>query len=137
MALDRLFSQSNQTLPTVLAIAQGADRTSNEPLSGDPVRIGQQPAVALENSDANGRTVCQTDGIFNLLVAGINSSGTSGADANVAVNGGDIVYFDETKTPPLSKRPGGTRFGYAFGDSGVQLVASGATTTVIPVQVGY
>ncbi len=141
MAVNRLYPQTNNTLPLVLAIAQTAARNENQPISGDPVRIGSLPGVAITDAIATetvdeGRCVVQKDGIFNLLVAGIDSSGTSGADANVHVVGGDPVYFDEAKTPPLSKRAGGTFFGYAFGDSGVELVASGATTTAIPVQVG-
>ena len=137
MATNRKYAQSNRVTPLVKALAQTASRTSNKPLSGDPVRIGQIPGVALVSTDANGRVVVQLDGVFQLLVAGIDSSGTSAADANVAVNGGDIIYFDEAKTPPLSKRAGGVRFGYAMGDSGVEQVASGVTTTVISVQVGY
>lgn len=137
MALDRKYAQRMITWPAVLCLAQTAARTSNKPVSGDPVVCGQKPGVALQDADASGRAIMQTDGIFNLLVAGIDSSGTSAADANVAVNGGDIIYFDKAKTPPLSKRAGGIRFGYAVGDSAVQVVASGVTTTVIMVQVGY
>ena len=136
MALNRVYAQQGKYLPNLLFIAQTVARTSNEPISGDPCVCGELPGVALENADANGRCVVQADGIFDLLVAGINSSGVSGADANVAVNGGDIVYFDQSKTPPISKRAGGVPFGRAIGDSGVQVVASGVTTTKIPVQVG-
>jgi predicted RecA/RadA family phage recombinase len=136
MALNRLYVQSFKTLPDVKATAQTAARTSNRAISGDPVVIGDIPGVALVDADTDGRTVVQADGIFTLLVAGKDSSGTSGADASVAVHGGDLLYFDKDKTPPLSKRAGGTPFGYAFGDAGVELVASGATTTEIPVQVG-
>jgi hypothetical protein len=120
----------------VLAIAQTAARTNNEPLADDPVRIGNIPAVAISDADADGKCVCQEDGIWDLLVAGVDSSGVSLADANVAVAGGDLIYFDESKTPPLSKRAGGIPFGKAFGDHEVELVASGATTTRIPVEVG-
>lgn len=136
MSVNRLYPQNNNTLPLTKAIAQTAARTSNHALSGDPVRIGTLPGAALQDADANGKTVVQKDGIFTMLVAGIDSGGTSGADRNVTVTGGDKVYFDEAQTPPLSKRAGGTFFGYAIGDSGVTLVASGATTTTIPVQVG-
>ena len=136
MAVNRLFAGLNQTLPLALAIAQTAARTSNHALSGDPVRIGQIPGVALLDANSSGKTVIQIDGIFNLLVAGVDDSGTSGADANVVVNGGDAIYFDETNTPPLSKRAGGVLFGYAFGGSGVQLLASGDDDLEIPVLVG-
>jgi predicted RecA/RadA family phage recombinase len=136
MATNRKYPGKEQTLPLLKAIAQTAARTSNGALSGDPVRIGQIPGVAVKDADSAQRTVIQIDGVFSLLVAGIDSSGGSGADANVAVNGGDKVYFDESKTPPLSKRAGGVFFGYALGDSGVALVVSGATTTAINVKVG-
>jgi len=137
MALDRKFPQSHKTWPLTKVTAQTASRTTNFALSGDPVVCGQVPGVALGNADANGRCVMQTDGIFNLLVAGIDSSGTSAADANVAVNGGDIVYFNKDNTPPLSKRAGGIRFGYVVGDVGVAAIASGVTNKTCLVQVGY
>lgn len=137
MATNRKFPGKEQTLPLLKAIAQTASRTSNGALSGDPVRIGQIPGVALIDCDSAQRTVVQIDGIFELLVAGIDSSGGSGADANVVVAGGDKVYFDESKTPPLSKRAGGVFFGYVAADHGVTQVASGATTTKTNVKVGY
>lgn len=137
MSIRRLYRGAEITTPLTKAIAQTASRTTNGALSGDPVRIGSLPGVATKDCDSSQKTVVELDGIHNLLVSGIDSSGTSGADANVAVAGGDIVYFDESKTPPLSKRSGGVRFGYAFGDHGVTLVASGATTTRCPVKVGY
>ena len=137
MALNRHYPQTNNVWPNVKVIAQTANRTSNHALSGDPVVCGSKPGVALDDADSNGLTRMQVDGIFTLLVGGVDSSGTSGADANVAVNGGDILYFDQAKTPPVSKRAGGVRFGYAVGNSGVQVVASGSTTTEIDVQIGY
>lgn len=135
MAVNRLYAQSVKTLPLIKCIAQTAARTSNHALSGDPVRIGTLTGVALLDADANGKTVPQIDGVFNLLVAGVDSGGTSGADRNVTVTGGDKLYFDEAQTPPLSKRAGGTFFGYAMGDSGATMVTSGTLTTAIPVQV--
>ncbi len=93
MATYRKYPQCKKTWPDVKVIAQTASRTSNHALSNDPVVCGQKPGVALEDADSGGKTVMQVDGIFNLLVSGIDSSGTSGADANVAVNGGDIVYY--------------------------------------------
>jgi hypothetical protein len=136
MAVNRKYAQSNQRMPNVVAIAQTASRTTNQPISGDPCVLGDIPMVSLVDADSDGRVVGQKDGIFELLVAGIDSGGTSGADRNVHVVGGDAIYFAEGDTPPLSKRAGGTFFGTAVGDSGVELVASGATTTAIDVQVG-
>jgi predicted RecA/RadA family phage recombinase len=129
MASNRLYTGKNQTLPNVVAIAQTASRTTNQPISGDPCVFGQKGGVALENVDANGRTVMQIDGIFSLLVQGNDQNGAS------AVSGGDIIYFAQGDTPPLSKKNTGVKFGYAFGDNAVQLVASGNTTTAIPVLV--
>lgn len=137
MATNRKYAGTNNVWPNVKVIAQTANRTSNHALANDPVVCGSKPGVALDDADSGGKTRMQVDGIFEILVGGIDSSGTSGADANVAVNGGDILYFDQAKTPPVSKRAGGVRFGYAAGDSGVQMVASGGTTTAINVQVGY
>lgn len=130
MATNRKYVQNERYTPLVKAIAQTASRTANNPLSGDPVRIGSLPGVSVKNGDANGRTVVQLDGIWELLVGGIDQAGNS------AVLGGDVLYFAEGNTPPVSKRNTGTRFGYAFGDHGVQLVAAGGITTKILVQVG-
>ena len=128
--------QLMRTTPLIVATAEDA-RTSNHALSGDPVVVGQLPGVALIDADSNGKTVVALDGIWEVLVAGKDSSGTSGADASVAVNGGDQVYFDKTKSPPLSKRAGGIPWGKVVGDAGVQQVASGATTTKCNVGVRY
>lgn len=137
MATNRKYAGANNVWPNVKVTAQTASRTSNHALANDPVVCGQKAGVALDDADSNGLTRMQVDGIFEILVAGIDSSGVSGADANVAVNGGDILYFDPAKTPPVSKRAGGIRFGYAVGNAGVQVVASGSTTTEAHVQIGY
>ena len=95
------------------------------PASGDPVRTGQRPGVALTNEDANGQTTCAENGVFSLSVKGVDGSG------NVAVADGDILYYVDADTPVLSKKATGVRFGYARG-----AVTSGGTAT-IPVEVGY
>jgi predicted RecA/RadA family phage recombinase len=104
------------------------------PASGDPVRIGEFCGVAItavgEGDNASGETTVLTEGVVNLLVAGVDSSGIAGADANVAVAVGDKVYYGDGDTPKLSKRDGGTLFGYALGP-----VDSGDTTTTIPVML--
>lgn len=100
-------------------------------LSGDPVCVGQMPGVALIDRDTAGKATITRIGAHNLSVAGIDSSGGSGADANVAVAVGDILYFDVTKTPKISKRAGGIRYGYAD-----EAITSGATAT-IRVILGY
>jgi len=136
MATNRKYAQATIVWPDVKVTAQTANRTSNQALANDPVVCGQVPGVALDDADSSGNTRMQIDGIFEILVGGKDSSGTSGADASVAVNGGDKLYFDPAKTPPVSKRAGGIPFGYAVGDAGVELVASGNTTTAIYVQIG-
>lgn len=100
--------------------------------SGDPVCVGQMPGVALYDRDSDGKATVQLDGSFRLPVAGKDSSGTSGADANVAGAVGDIVYYDSGDTPPLSKRSGGIRFGYLE-----ETVTSGSTDETPLVRVGY
>lgn len=140
MAVNRKYSGRPSVLKRVKALAQSAGHTSQRPKSGDPVLVGLIPGVALTDAtaDADGTYRCQvqTDGAFDLLVAGIDSSGTSGADANVAVNGGDKVYIDLSKDPPISKRAGGTFFGFVIADDAVEQVASGATTTTALVAPG-
>jgi predicted RecA/RadA family phage recombinase len=95
------------------------------PVSGDPVRVGQVPGVALTDERADGTTTIQTDGVFTLSVKGVDGSG------NAAIAAGDIVYYVDADTPKLSVKTTGVRFGYAL-----DAVSSGATTA-IRVKVGY
>lgn len=95
------------------------------PVSGDPVRYGQRPGVALTDERADGTTSVQFDGVFELSVQGVDQGGNS------AVAAGDILYYTDADTPKLSKKNTGVRFGYAKGT-----VGSGATAT-IEVIVGY
>lgn len=95
------------------------------PASGDPVRCGQTPGVALTTEGTDGLTTVAEDGVFNLSVKGIDGSGNS------AVADGDILYYVDADTPPLSKKTSGVRFGYAKGAVG------SSSTGTIPVEVGY
>lgn len=95
------------------------------PVSGDPVRIGEIPAVALTDKRSDGTTSIQTDGVWNLSVKGVDGGG------NAAVAVGDILYYVDADTPKLSKKTAGHRYGYAL-----DAVTSGATAT-IRVKVGY
>lgn len=99
------------------------------PASGDPVRIGEMVGVAATAEGAGGNTSTQTtvatEGVFNLSVAAIDSSGDAGADANVAVAVGDKIYYGDSDDPVLSKRDGGTLFGFALG-----AVTEGETGTI-------
>lgn len=136
MAVDRVYAEGNITSKNLRLVSQTASRTNNIALSGDPVRVGQVPGVACSDADSDGKAPMFLDGVFNVLVAGV-ALDASGEDANSAVKGGDAVYFDESKTPPLSKRAsGGVLWGYAFGDHNSELVASGATTTKCHVRLG-
>lgn len=95
------------------------------PVSGDPCRYGQRPAVCLVSEGTDGLATVQFEGEFTLSVKGIDQSGNS------AVAEGDILYYTDADTPPVSKKNTGVRFGYAGG-----AVTSAATAT-IPVIVGY
>lgn len=95
------------------------------PVSGDPVRVGELPGVALTSMRSDSTTSIQTDGVFNLSVKGVDGSGNS------AVAVGDILYYVDADTPKLSKKTAGHRFGYAMAT-----VGSGSTAT-IAVKVGY
>ncbi len=99
------------------------------PASGDPVLVGQLPAVALTDERSDGTTTVKTNGGADLSVKGQEWNGT--ALANVAVAAGDILYYTAGRTPVLDKDNRGVRFGYAL-----EAVASGATDT-IQVKIGY
>ena len=118
MATNRIFKDGDQ-----LQLAATHPAT---PASGDPVRVGQIPGVALTNEDtADGLTTIQFDGVFDLSVKGVDGGGNS------AVAVGDILYYVDADTPVLSKKTAGVRFGYAL-----EAIASGGTDT-IRVKVGY
>lgn len=95
------------------------------PSSGDPVRVGQLPAVATTDERSDGTTSIQCDGVHEFSVAGVDGGGNS------AVAVGDILYYVDADSPPLSKKTTGVRFGYAL-----ETVTSGATAT-INVKIGY
>lgn len=95
------------------------------PKSGDPVLIGQIPAVATTNERSDGTTSVDTAGVWSLSVKGVDGGGNS------AVAAGDILYYVAADTPKLSKKNTGVRFGYAL-----DAVTSGSTAT-IRVKVGY
>jgi predicted RecA/RadA family phage recombinase len=95
------------------------------PKSGDPVLVGQIPAVAVTNERADGTTSVDTEGVWNLSVKGVDGSG------NAAVAAGDIIYYVAADTPKLSKKATGVRFGYAL-----DAITSGSTAT-IRVKLGY
>lgn len=117
MAKNQIYRQAEQVAVTCTDPAT--------PASGDPVRYGERPGVALNAEGANGLTTVAFRGEFSLSVKGVDGSG------NAAVAEGDILYYVDADTPKLSKKATGHRFGYAAG-----AVTSGSTGT-IPVIVGY
>ena len=99
------------------------------PVSGDPLLVGQIPGVALTDERSDGTTSVKMDGVADLSVKGELWNGT--AKAAVAVEAGDIIYYNVADTPKLNKDNRGVRYGYAL-----EAIASGATDT-IRVKVGY
>jgi len=95
------------------------------PASGDPVRYGERPGVALIAEAADGLATVAFTGVFNLSVKGVDQSGNS------AVAEGDILYYVDADTPKISKKNTGHRFGYANGTVG------SSSTATIPVILGY
>lgn len=105
------------------------------PVSGNPALWDTIPCFCLGDAGSDGLTVVDLGpSVYATSVAGIDSSGSAGADANVTVVHGDKLYYDETKTPPISKRAGGTYFGRAYakndGTRSGNLIAAGATATI-------
>jgi len=93
--------------------------------SGDPVVVGQLPAVALIDTNADGNVTIKCDGVFALSVKAVDGSGNS------AVAVGDKLYYVAEDTPKLSKKAAGVFFGYALA-----AITSGQTKT-INTKVGY
>lgn len=123
MAVNRLHPLGGLTSPQDVWKAC-ALRSSNIPLSGDPVVYGKIPGVAVSDGDSGGKVVAYLEGIFNLAV-------TAAAGA-IAV--GDIVYFDvaqATNAAALNNTNTNVRFGYAM-----DAIGSGLSAT-IRVKVGY
>ncbi len=122
-------------------VTEGPNGTS--PVSGDPVLIGDMPGTAINDKDSvTGLTPVRIDAhIMEAVVKGIKSSGNA---AIVAMN----PVFMHTDGTLDGNSVGGVLFGYAWGNSldpatnvlGADtrtgnLVASGATTTVIRILV--
>lgn len=95
------------------------------PKSGDPVRYGQRPGLALTDENAAGRTTVQFEGEATLSVKAVDTGGNS------AVAEGDILYYADADTPVLSKKNTGVRFGYAGA------AITGGQTADINVVIGY
>lgn len=95
------------------------------PASGDPILVGQLPAVAMTAKRSDNTTTVITDGVHTLSVKAIDGGGNS------AVAAGDLIYYVTADTPKLSKKATGVRFGYAL-----DAITSGSTAT-IRVKLGY
>lgn len=101
-----------------------------DPVSGDPVLVGQMPGIALTDQGAGGndadKTSVKTEGVWNFEAKGENNAG------NTAIGVGDIAYYDAAAAVKLNKdNTNGVRFGY-FLDA----LDSGATG-VVRVKLGY
>jgi predicted RecA/RadA family phage recombinase len=86
-------------------------------VSGDPVIVGNIPAVCITDVDANNQCACRVNGVFSLAVLGEDGVGNS------AVAEGDIVYMDSGVLNVDDTN--GVKFGYALG-----AVGSGLTATI-------
>lgn len=117
MATNRVYEKGDQ-----LSLAATHPTT---PVSGDPVRVGQLPGVALTDERSDGKTTVQFNGVFKLSVKGVDGGGNS------AVAVGDTLYYVDADTPVLSKKNTGVRYGTAL-----EAVTSGATATIM-VKIGY
>ena len=100
------------------------------PTTGAPVRWGYFTGVALtdEGEGGNGATTTTVDfgpKEWDLSVKGVNDSGNS------AVAAGDMIYYTDADTPPLSKKQAA---GYLFGIA-QEAVGSGQTATIRVVKV--
>lgn len=95
------------------------------PTSGDPVRIGNLPAVALTDAetDADGTSVItvKTNGVYEFAV-----EAESGA-----IGYGDLLYYDAADDGLNNTAAGNTRFGYALG------TVVNLATGIISVKIGY
>jgi len=119
MATNQVYNHGDQWDVPASAV------TPSDPESGDPVLVGQLPAVALTGvwTDATGtdRVTVKTNGVYELPV-----TGESGA-----VSIGTIVYFDTSDEGLNDSSSDNVRYGYALGAVG------NGSTTVIPVKIGY
>lgn len=96
------------------------------PSSGDPVLLGQLPAVALVDEDSDGNTSVQTVGVFDLEAEAVDNVG------NNAIAAGDILYYDSAASIKINKdSTNGVRYGYAL-----EAIGAGSSDT-IKVKLGY
>jgi hypothetical protein len=108
-------------------------------LSGAPGRVGDLMGVALMDQDTNSGCTMDFEGVYALVVAGLNDAGNS------AVAVGDPIFYVDGDTPKLSKKAtAGRFFGTAVGPANgmligaaapANLVAAGNTTTTIAVRL--
>lgn len=96
------------------------------PVSGDPVRYGQRPGLALTDMNATtSKTSVQFEGEAVVSVKAVDGAGNS------AVAEGDILYYVDGDTPNLSKKNTGVRWGYAAA------AITGGQTASINAVIGY
>ena len=118
MAKNKYLESSRQLELNVSAV--NGSGTGDLVKSGDPVAVGKMSGVALTDENASGMAMVARDGVFRLAVRGQDA-----VPANVAVNVGDELYWDNTPGEVNRDATNGVFLGYAL-----EAVASGATTTI-------
>lgn len=120
---------------SMVVTTPASNTTTLVPKVDTPVLAGRIPGVALTTiNPVTGLTSICTNCFANLEVEGKDSSGSAGADANVAVAVGDLIYMGADGV--LSKRAGGTPFGTAFGNKLSDVVGAPDTRTGTVVASG-
>jgi predicted RecA/RadA family phage recombinase len=118
MATNQVYEFGDQFTVLETEVTSPAD-----PASGDPVAVGQMPAVALtdvyEDTDGVEKITVKTNGVYEFPVTASNG----------AIAAGHIVHI-HASTGVLSNTSG-VRFGYAL-----EAIDS-AATAVIRVKIGY
>lgn len=112
MAKNRVFSKADKLS---LPVPEGT-------VSGQPLVIGDLPAVAVTDRDASGKASLQFDGGWKLTVKGKNKAG------NTKIEVGQKVFMKGNELNANNEE--GKFFGYVLEE-----VASGATSEVL-VKVG-
>lgn len=94
------------------------------PVTGDPVRYGEQTGIALTDEGEGGNAATETSVLFGGFTAEFSVKGIDGS-GNSAVAVGDKLYYVDADTPPISKKATGRFVGFARG-----AVGSSSTATI-------
>ena len=109
---------TNQVLPEFKQVSLPVSTGTS---SGDPLVVWGIPVVADEDEGnvTTGYATCITVGSWDLSVAAVDDSG------DTVIAAGDIIYYDATQSPVLSRRTSGVSYGKA-----AATVTVGATATI-------